>query len=70
MEDIPARDPSLGPGWHSIRHHFGILGFGINANEARAEEEVIEPHDEVSYGGQEEVFLVVRGRGPLQLRRH
>jgi len=26
IEEIPPRDASLGPAWHSIRHHFGILG--------------------------------------------
>jgi mannose-6-phosphate isomerase-like protein (cupin superfamily) len=61
MEDIDTRDPSFGEGWHSIRHHFGITAFGVNASEADAGAELIEPHDEVAYG-QEELFLVVRGR--------
>lgn len=62
IEEIPARDAALGARWHSIRDHFGILGFGINANEAGTGEELVEPHDELAYGGQEELFLVVRGR--------
>jgi mannose-6-phosphate isomerase-like protein (cupin superfamily) len=61
MEEVPTRDPSFGAGWHSIRHHFGISAFGVNANEADAGGELVEPHDE-STDRQEELFLVVRGR--------
>ncbi|MGH2995584.1 MAG: cupin domain-containing protein [Gaiellaceae bacterium] len=61
MEDVPTRDPSFGGGWHSIRHHFGISAFGVNANEAGEGEELIEPHDEAAER-QEELFVVVRGR--------
>ncbi len=61
VEDVPTRDPSFGPGWHSIRAHFGIEAFGVNANEGDAGAELVEPHDEAAYR-QEELFLVVRGR--------
>ena len=61
MEDVATRDPSFGAGWHSVRHHFGISAFGVNANEADSGEELIEPHDEAGYR-QEELFLIVRGR--------
>lgn len=57
-----ARDPSYGRAWHSIRHHFGITGFGVNANEASAGEELVVPHDETDFGSQEELYLIVRGR--------
>lgn len=57
-----ARDPDFGRGWRSIRHHFGIRGFGVNASEAAAGEELVVPHDELEFGGQEELYLVVRGR--------
>jgi hypothetical protein len=33
-----ARDPGFGKGWRSIRHHFGIRGFGVNASEAASGE--------------------------------
>ncbi len=56
-----ARDPRYGRRWRSIRHHFGITGFGVNANEAAAGEELVVPHDEVEFGGQEELYLVLRG---------
>lgn len=57
-----ARDPDYGRRWRQIRQHFGITGFGVNANEAAAGEELVVPHEEVSYGGQEEIYFIVRGR--------
>ena len=73
LEDIPttndasywepwARDPGYGETWHSIRQHFGISGFGVNACEAGAGEELVVPHDETDFGSQEELYFVVRGR--------
>lgn len=56
-----ARDPGYGRRWHSIGEHFGISGFGVNAYEADAGEELVVPHDEVEFGGQEELYAVVRG---------
>ena len=57
-----ARDPGYGEKWHSIRQHFGISGFGVNAYEAGAGEELVVPHDEKDFGGQEELYFVARGR--------
>ena len=57
-----AREEDYGAGWHSIGDHLGIEGFGVNANTADAGRELIVPHDEVSYGGQEELYIVLRGR--------
>lgn len=57
-----ARDPGYPRTWRSIRHHLGISGFGVNAVEAEAGEELVVPHDEVAFGGQEELYLVLRGR--------
>jgi|1186.fasta_scaffold252754_2 uncharacterized cupin superfamily protein len=48
--------------WHSIREHFGIQAFGVNACHGAAGEEVVVPHDEVSFGRQEELYAVVEGR--------
>jgi mannose-6-phosphate isomerase-like protein (cupin superfamily) len=48
--------------WHSIREHFGIEAFGVNACEGAAGEELVVPHEEVSFGGQEELYAVVQGR--------
>jgi uncharacterized cupin superfamily protein len=57
-----ARDAGYGRSWHSIGHHFGIEGFGVNAYEAAAGEELVVPHEETEFGGQEELYLIVRGR--------
>jgi mannose-6-phosphate isomerase-like protein (cupin superfamily) len=52
---------TVAAGGRSARH-FGITGFGVNANEAAAGEELVVPHEELSYGGQEELYFIVRGR--------
>ncbi len=57
-----ARDPDYGVGWHSVRQYFGITAFGVNAYEAAAGKELVVPHSETAYGGNEELYLVVRGR--------
>jgi uncharacterized cupin superfamily protein len=57
-----ARTPGFGTRWHSIGTHFGIRGFGVSANEGDAGDELIVAHDELEFGGQEELYLVVRGR--------
>ena len=57
-----AREEDYGGGWHSIGDHLGITGFGVNANTAEDGRELIVPHDEVDYGGQEELYIVLRGR--------
>jgi mannose-6-phosphate isomerase-like protein (cupin superfamily) len=48
--------------WHSIGEYFGITAFGVDANEAPRDEEVIVRHSEMDYGGSEELYLVVKGR--------
>ena len=48
--------------WHSVREHFGIEAFGVNACHGEAGEEVVVPHEEVSFGGQQELYAVVQGR--------
>lgn len=57
-----AREPDYGLRWREIREHLGITGFGVNANEADAGRELVVPHEEDSYGGQEELYFLVRGR--------
>ncbi len=56
------RDTGYGRNWRSIRLHLGITAFGVNACEAGAGEELVVPHTEVELGGQEELYVVVRGR--------
>ncbi|MEO8289699.1 MAG: hypothetical protein ABI649_01725 [Gaiellaceae bacterium] len=55
-------EPGYASRWHSVREHFGIGGFGVNACEGATGELLVVPHDEVSFGGQEELYAVVRGR--------
>ncbi len=53
--EIRAAGVALDP--PSLRHH----RLRRNANEAASGEELVVPHDEVELGGQEELYLVLRG---------
>jgi tetratricopeptide (TPR) repeat protein len=56
--------------WRPVRHHFGITAFGVNAWTARdAGERIINEHDE-SEDGNEELYLVMRGRAAFELDGH
>ena len=46
--------------WKSIRHHFGITAFGINAVTKDAGNVLIPEHDETA-SGQQEVYFVHEG---------
>jgi tetratricopeptide (TPR) repeat protein len=52
-----------------VRHHLGIRSFGVNAFVAReAGDRLINEHDEADEGaGQEELYLVQRGRATFEL---
>ena len=52
-----------------VRHHFGITSFGVNAWTGReAGDRIINEHDEAEIGdGQEELYLVQRGRARFEL---
>ena len=53
--------------WRPVRHHFGITSFGVNAWTARdAGDRIINEHDETD-DGQEELYLVLRGRAAFEL---
>jgi uncharacterized cupin superfamily protein len=76
MEDIPAypptddpafwapwtSDPAFDQGWHSVGRHLGATAFGVNAKEAEAGRELVARHAEDEFGGQEELYVLVRGR--------
>lgn len=76
IRDIPAAGLAAGPGywkewtqdegyaarWHSVREQFGIEGFGVNACHGEAGQEVVVPHEETAFGGQQELYAVVEGR--------
>ena len=54
--------------WRPVRHHFGIMSFGINAWTARdAGDRIINEHDEAEEGGHEELYLVQSGRARFEL---
>ena len=53
--------------WRAVRHHFGITAFGVNAWTAQAAgDRIINEHDE-SDDGNEELYLVLRGRAAFEL---
>jgi quercetin dioxygenase-like cupin family protein len=52
-EDWPAT-------WKSVRHHFGITGFGVNAVTKDAGNVLIPEHDETA-SGQQELYFVHAG---------
>jgi len=64
LEEIAGPRSRHGFDWHPVRRHFGILSFGANANAAReAGDVVVDEHDEAhGDGGQEELYVVLRGR--------
>jgi mannose-6-phosphate isomerase-like protein (cupin superfamily) len=62
-----AREPGYGENWRSIGPYFGITGFGVSAYEVAEGEELVVAHDEVEYGGQEELYFLVRGRARFVL---
>ena len=62
-----ATDQDYGRRWREVREHFGITAFGVNAYEAEAGKELVVRHEESSYGGQEELYLLVRGRARFRL---
>jgi quercetin dioxygenase-like cupin family protein len=55
----PVRE-DYGDGWHSVRHHLGITGFGINVQDADAGQMAIEGHTEQATGD-EELYVVIAG---------
>jgi tetratricopeptide (TPR) repeat protein len=64
LEEIVGPRSRHGYDWHPVRRHFGIASFGVNVNVAReAGDVVVDEHDERGGdGGQEELYLVLRGR--------
>ena len=62
IEDVESLRTRHGYDWHSIRHHFDVRAFGVNANVAVEPGVIVEEHNEVhGDGGQEELYVVVFG---------
>ncbi len=66
ISDIGPVKDSWPADWHSIRHFFGIEGFGINAATKKAGDSITPEHDEAG-GGQQEVFVVMQGKAEFTL---
>jgi len=68
IEDVESLRARHGYDWHSIRHHFDIRAFGVNANVAVEPGVIVEEHDEThGDGGQEELYVVVSGHATFTL---
>src|SRR5437764_13116070 len=60
VNEIPPVKPDWPATWKSVRHHFGITAFGINAVTKDAGAVLIPEHHEAE-SGQQEVYFVHRG---------
>ena len=60
VDEIPPVKDDWPATWKSVRHHFGITGFGVNAVTKGAGEELIPEHDE-TLSGQQELYFVHAG---------
>jgi tetratricopeptide (TPR) repeat protein len=68
IEDVESLRTRHGYDWHSIRHHFDVRAFGVNANVAVEPGVIVEEHDEThGDGGQEELYVVVSGHASFTL---
>ena len=56
IDQIPEGEPD----WHTVRIHFGIQSFGVNAYTATQEGEIVGEHDEADTA-HEELFYVSKG---------
>jgi uncharacterized cupin superfamily protein len=60
VNEIPPVKPDWPATWKSVRHHFGITAFGINAVTKDAGKVLIPEHDEAK-SGQQELYFVHAG---------
>ena len=69
LGDVESLRSRHGYDWHSIRHHFDVRAFGINANVApEAGCVLVEEHTEdVPWSRHEELYLVVSGHAVFTL---
>ena len=68
LGELPrAAETEPGAAWYPLQHVFGLTAFGANAFVAEAAGDVlVEEHDERD-SGQEELYVVVRGRARFTL---
>jgi len=60
VDDVPPVKPDWPATWKSLRHHFNITAFGINAVTKDAGKVLIPEHTEVQ-SGQQEIYFVHKG---------
>jgi mannose-6-phosphate isomerase-like protein (cupin superfamily) len=60
VHEIPPVKPDWPATWKSVRHHFSITAFGVNAVSKDAGNVLVPEHDE-SQSGQQELFFVHEG---------
>jgi uncharacterized cupin superfamily protein len=66
VHEIPPVKPDWPATWKSVRHHFGITAFGINAVSKDAGNVLIPEHDEAE-SNQQEIFFVHEGEAVATL---
>ena len=66
VDDVPPVKPDWPATWKSIRHHFNITAFGINAV-TKDEGKVLIPEHHEQESGQQEVYFVHRGSALVTL---
>ena len=60
LNEIPPVKPDWPATWKSVRHHFGITAFGVNAVTKDEGNVLIPEHDETA-SGQQELYFVHAG---------
>jgi tetratricopeptide (TPR) repeat protein len=67
LDEIDEMDDGRCP-WRPVRHHFSITAFGVNAWTGHdAGDRIINEHDESETDGNEELYLVLKGRAAFEL---
>jgi uncharacterized cupin superfamily protein len=69
VNEIPPVKPDWPTTWKSVRHHFGITAFGVNAVTKDAGNVLIPEHDEAE-SGQQELYFVHAGEVVATLDGH
>jgi mannose-6-phosphate isomerase-like protein (cupin superfamily) len=60
IDDIPPVKPDWPTTWKSVRHHFGITAYGINAV-TKDEGNVLIPEHEHGHTAEQELYFIHRG---------
>ena len=66
VDEVPPVKPDWPATWKSVRHHFNITAFGINAVTKEAGKVLIPEHDETE-SGQQEIYFVHKGEVTVTL---